>query len=435
MKSPGSEKQAGRPKLGCIADDFTGATDLASNLAASGMRVVQTMGIVSEIGVEDADAVVVALKSRTIEPAEAIRQSLQALRWLQSLGVQQIYYKYCSTFDSVYTGERRGNIGPVIDTLMAAMECDFTVATPAFPENGRTVYKGHLFVGDQLLSESGMRNHPLTPMRESNLVKLLQAQTQAKVGLLEYGVIRQGTAAILNGLSDLRACGVQIAIVDALENQDLQALGRAVAHMPLITAASGLALGLPQNFGFTAQTVLNRLPAPSGNRAIVSGSCSVATNAQVADFLARGGSAYQLDPLRLLKGEAVVEEVLNWARSVLGDQPVLVYSTASVDQVRETQLLGGQQQAGDLLEEALAEIAVGLVELGVRQLLVAGGETSGACTKALEVRTMEVGPIVAAGVPWCYVPPSTDRAGLHLLLKSGNFGAVDIFSSAFEAIA
>jgi 3-dehydrotetronate 4-kinase len=423
------------PRLGCIADDFTGATDLASNLTAGGMRVVQTMGVDPNLVVEHADAVVVALKSRTLEPSEAIRQSLQALRWLQGLGVEQVYFKYCSTFDSIYAGERRGNIGPVIDALMVAMQCDFTVATPAFPANGRTVYKGHLFVGDDLLSESGMRDHPLTPMRDANLVRVLQAQSQSKVGLLDSSVVRQGPAAIQLGLAELRAQGVRIAIVDAIDNEDLQALGQAVATLPLVTAGSGLALGLPPNFGVTPSAVGNRLPPASGYRAVVSGSCSVATNAQVADFLERGYAAYRLDPERLLNGEPVVEEALHWASTALGEKPVLVYSTASVDQVQQTQSQGGVQQAGALLETALARIACGLVALGVRQLLVAGGETSGACAKALNVHTMEVGPAVAPGVPWCFVPSAPDRPALHLLLKSGNFGAVDIFSAGFEVIA
>jgi 3-dehydrotetronate 4-kinase len=309
------------------------------------------------------------------------------------------------------------------------------VATPAFPANGRTVYKGHLFVGDDLLSESGMRDHPLTPMRDANLVRVLQAQSQSKVGLLDSSVVRQGSAAIQLGLAELRAQGVRIAIVDAIDNEDLLALGQAVATLPLVTAGSGLALGLPPNFGVTPSAVGNRLPTASGYRAVVSGSCSVATNAQVADFLERGYAAYRLDPERLLNGESVVEEALHWASTALGEKPVLVYSTASVDQVQQTQSQGGVQQAGALLETALARIACGLVALGVRQLLVAGGETSGACARALNVHTMEVGPAVAPGVPWCFVPSAPDRPALHLLLKSGNFGAVDIFSAGFEVIA
>lgn len=419
--------------LGCIADDYTGATDLASNLTEAGMRVVQTMGVPQEDTMVSADAVVIALKSRTLPPHEAVEQSLQAHAWLKAQGARQIYFKYCSTFDSVYEGSQRGNIGPVIDALMTACGAPMTIATPAFPANGRTVFKGHLFVGDTLLSESGMRTHPLTPMRESNLQRVLQAQCGRKVGLLEYGVVRQGSDAIGAGLHALQAQGVEVVIVDALGDRDLMELGRAVKGFRLVTAGSGLALGLPQNYGLSAARSA-RLPPPSGAQAIVSGSCSLATNTQVAHFLAQGLPAYRIQPSRVFAGEAVVEEALLWAASVVGTSPLLIYSTAGPDQIPAALSTPDAQRMGGMLESVLAQIAQGLVRIGVRQLLVAGGETSGACVQALQVQNLVVGPAVAPGVPWCHVPETAERPALHLLLKSGNFGAVDIFTASFGVL-
>ncbi len=433
MAMSGFSEPGNKLRLGCIADDFTGATDLASNLTEAGMRVVQTMGIPADETVVNADAVVIALKSRTLPPQEAVEQSLRALAWLKAHGAEQIYFKYCSTFDSVYTGSQRGNIGPVIDALMEACGASLTIATPAFPANGRTVFKGHLFVGDVLLSESGMRDHPLTPMRDANLQRVLQAQCSRKVGLLDYGVVRQGPDAIRTNLQTLQAQGIEVVVVDALDNQDLMNLGCAVRDLPLVTAGSGLAIGIPQNHGLRAAQNA-RLPAPSGAQAVVSGSCSVATNAQVAHFVEQGLPAYQIDPSRLFAGEPVVEQALQWAATVVGSQPLLIYSTAGPEQVQTAQSASGALHLGSMLESALAQIARGLVRLGVRQLLVAGGETSGACVQALQIHTLQVGPAVAPGVPWCHVPAEGDLPALHLLLKSGNFGAVDIFSAGFGVL-
>src|SRR5689334_12285784 len=277
--------------LGCIADDFTGATDLANNLVRTGMRVVQTIGVpVAPLG-DDVDAVVVALKSRTIPAAEAVAQSLAALAWLKSEGARQFYFKYCSTFDST----PRGNIGPVTEALMDALGTDFTIACPAFPENKRTLFKGYLFAGDALLNESGMQNHPLTPMTDPNLVRVLQAQVKRKVGLIDYTVVARGEAAIRARIAELRKAGAGIAIVDAISDDDLRRMGPALADMPLVTAGSGVAIGLPQNFGIEPTPRASSLPRASGARAIVSGSCSVATNGQVAAFREAGGAARALD--------------------------------------------------------------------------------------------------------------------------------------------
>ncbi|MDP3761128.1 MAG: four-carbon acid sugar kinase family protein [Ramlibacter sp.] len=416
--------------LGCIADDFTGATDLANNLVRAGMRVVQTIGVPEGPLDAAADAVVVALKSRTIPAFEAVIQSSAALDWLQSQGARQIYFKYCSTFDST----AHGNIGPVTEALMDALDTDFTIATPAFPDNQRTVFKGHLFVGDVLLSDSGMRNHPLTPMTDANLVRVMQAQCRRKVGLVDYKVVAAGPEAITRRFAELRAEGVGIAIVDALGNEDLLRLGPALKDMPLVTAGSGVAIALPANFGLAPSAAAAELPRASGMSAIVSGSCSVATNRQVQEFISAGGRALALEPLRIAAGEPVAQQALAWAEPLLAQGPVLVYSTAEVQAVKAVQGRLGVAQAGALVERALAEVARGLVEVGVRRLVVAGGETSGACVQALGVSQMQIGPQIDPGVPWCHARTAAG-APIHLALKSGNFGSDDFFTKAFGMLA
>jgi len=422
-------------KLGCIADDFTGATDLANNLVRAGMRVVQTIGVPTRPLATDVDAVVVALKSRTVPKAEAIAQSLTALHWLQAQGAEghppQIYFKYCSTFDST----PEGNIGPVTEALMDALGCDFTIATPAFPDNGRTVFKGYLFAGNVLLNESGMQNHPLTPMQDANLVRVMQAQTMRPVGLIDYKTVAQGEAAIRERISALRTEGMGVAIVDATSNADLLLLGPALKDMPLVTAGSGVAIGLPANFGLQPSVQASQLPAGSGMQAVVSGSCSVATHAQVAHFKAIGRPARAIDPAGLMNGQsdAVIKQVLAWAAPLLKDGPVLVYSTAEPEAVKQVQAQLGVAQAGALVEHALAAVARGLVELGVQQLVVAGGETSGACVQALGIAQLQIGPQIDPGVPWCHA--AAENGGLHIALKSGNFGTEDFFTKAFTVLA
>ena len=422
----------GKLVLGCIADDFTGATDLANNLVRAGMRVVQAIGVPVTPLDADVDAVVVALKSRTIAPAEAVAQSLDALRWLQAQGAQQIYFKYCSTFDST----AQGNIGPVTEALMEALKCDFTIATPAFPDNKRTVFKGYLFAGDVLLNESGMQNHPLTPMTDANLVRVLQAQCTRKVGLIDHTVVARGDAAITERIAQLKSEGISIAIVDAVSNDDLLRLGPAIAKMPLVTAGSGVAIGLPANFGLSPSSQASALPAASGLRAVVSGSCSLATNRQVLDFIQRGGAALAVDPLRIAAGIDVAAEALAWAAPLVGKQPVLVYSTAEAGAVKSVQGKLGVEEAGAMVERTIAAIARGLVDLGVRQLVVAGGETSGACVQALGVAQMQIGPQIDPGVPWCHArAEAAQGAGVHIALKSGNFGGDDFFTKAFTVLA
>jgi uncharacterized protein YgbK (DUF1537 family) len=416
--------------LGCIADDFTGATDLANNLVRAGMRVVQTIGIPNAPLSAEVDAVVVALKSRTIAPQDAIDQSLQALQWLQTQAAQQIYFKYCSTFDST----AQGNIGPVTEALMQALQTDFTIATPAFPDNGRTVFKGYLFVGDVLLNESGMQHHPLTPMTDANLVRVMQAQCTSKVGLLTHKTIAQGTASIGQEITNLKQQGVRIAVVDAVSNDDLMRLGPTLKGMPLVTAGSGVAIGLPQNFGLSPTPQASVLPKASGLQAVVSGSCSQATNRQVAHFKATGRPAFLIDPLHLQGSwEDLVKEVLTWAQGHLASGPVLVYSTATPESVQAVQSQLGVEAAGHQVEQALAAIARGLVELGVQQMVVAGGETSGACVQALAIEQLQIGPQIDPGVPWCHA--HTPMGSMHITLKSGNFGTDDFFTKAFSFLS
>jgi len=416
--------------LGVIADDFTGATDVASMLVRAGLRTVLVIGV-PEGAVPEADALVVALKSRTVPAAEAVAESLAALRWLQGAGARQFYFKYCSTFDSTPAG----NIGPVAEALMAALNTRFTIACPAFPENGRTVYRGHLFVGDGLLSDSGMRQHPLTPMTDSNLVRVLQAQSQGRVGLVRHDVVAAGAAAIRERFAALQADGVSLAVVDALGNADLFHIAAACIDLPLITAGSGVAFGLPAAYaaqGWTtaqtpADTPADRLDAMQGAAAVLAGSCSVASNAQVAHWRQAGRPAWQIDVQALALGQPVVSQALAWAAQHA--EPVLIHATADAAAVAAVQAQLGVARAGSLVEHALAQIAQGLVtraERAVQTLVVAGGETSGAVVQALGVQQLRVGPTIDPGVPW------TQAAGrpLWLALKSGNFGGVDFFTKA-----
>ncbi len=415
--------------LGCIADDFTGGTDLASTLAAGGMRTVQTIGV-PDSDIDSADAVVIALKSRTAPRDQAVAESLAALKWLQALGCRQFFFKYCSTFDSTPAG----NIGPVTDALMAALNAPFTVACPAYPENGRTVYHGHLFVGDQLLSDSSMKDHPLTPMTDANLVRVLQPQTRQRVGLITHATVAAGTAAIRNACAIAATTGTGIAIVDALTTADLHAIGLACAELPLVTGGSGVATGLPGNFrhaGLLQDPVSSTaLPRIEGPAAIIAGSCSAATRGQVAHWL-KTRAGLRIDVRRLLAGADIVGETLDWSRHQDAQEPLLVYATSTPDEVRAAQALAGTAETGLRIESALAEIAAGLVQAGRRRLVIAGGETSGAIVKRLGVRALRIGPAIAPGVPWtCSVEPRP----LALALKSGNFGGADFFVQALKTL-
>jgi len=377
--------------------------------------------------VDGVDAIVVALKSRTASVDEAVGQSVAAGRWLRTQGAQQLYFKVCSTFDSTPAG----NIGPVTEALMALTGAEFVPVTPAFPENARTVYKGHLFVGDLLLSDSPMRQHPLTPMTDAKLVRVLEAQLpHERVGPIDHAIIAQGASAIAARARQLAAGGLRLAIVDAVDDSALDHLAQACTPWPLAVAGSGLAIGLPARWGITPRAEAAALPAAGGAAAVVSGGCSAASNAQVADFIATGGSAFAVDPLRVAAGHDVAAEACAWARPKLGSDPVLVYATAAPLAVRAVQEQLGAERAGALVAQTLAQVAVGLVRLGVRRLIFAGGETSGACVQALNIRQLRIRPQIDPGVPWCHAA----EPGLHLALKSGNFGEVDFFRRAFTLL-
>jgi uncharacterized protein YgbK (DUF1537 family) len=416
--------------LGCIADDFTGATDLANTLTRRGMHTVQTIGL-PRGDVPAADAIVVALKSRTIPAADAVAQSIAACRWLKANGARQIFFKYCSTFDSTDAG----NIGPVADALLDELGAGFTIACPAFPENKRTIYLGHLFVANELLSDSSMRNHPLTPMRDANLVRVLGRQTPHKVGLASYAEVKRGSLAIADRFAALQAEGVRHAIVDAVADVDLENIGAACMSLPLVTGGSGVALGLPANFIRTGRLKqrdgARPLAKAGGLAAVLAGSCSAATLAQVAAMRARA-PAFALDPMALHADRAAaVAEVLAWAASRLEKGPILIHSTAEPEAVSRAQAALGREAAGALVEESIAAIARDLVARGVRRLVVAGGETSGAVVSALGVTALEIGPQIAPGVP---ATLSYGEPRLALALKSGNFGGPEFFTEALEAL-
>jgi uncharacterized protein YgbK (DUF1537 family) len=428
-----------QPILGCIADDLTGATDLCNNLVRAGMRVVLTVDVPRSAGSLPADAIVVALKSRTIPVAEAVEQALAACRWLCNRGVRQIYFKICSTFDST----PNGNIGPVIEALMDELKCEFTAVVPSFPDNERTVYRGHLFVGEVLLNESGMRNHPLTPMTDANLVRFLGQQVygdkQRKVGLIDYRSVGKSPEAIRERIRSLQSSGVSIAIADSISNDDLQRLAAALSDHAFVTAGSGLAIGLPAQWGIKASPDSARLPAAAGRKAIISGSCSVATNQQVEHFIRAGGCACMLDPIQLASNtDQQLERVIAWADALWDRDParvLLVYSTAQPAGLKKAHEQLGVQRSGELVEHALSQVARALVQRGVGLLVVAGGETAGVCIRALEVEQVQIGPQIDPGVPWCFgSSPLARGAGIHLALKSGNFGTSDFFGKAFRVL-
>ncbi|GMG84605.1 four-carbon acid sugar kinase family protein [Paralimibaculum aggregatum] len=413
--------------LGAVADDFTGATDLASMLTRGGLATVLQLGV-PEAGAPcpEAGAVVVALKSRTAPVAEAVAESRAAWAWMAGAGIGRAYFKYCSTFDSTPAG----NIGPVAEALMADTGAPYTVYTPALPENGRTIYMGKLFVGDRLLSETGMAKHPLTPMTDADLVRVLAPQLApgAAAGLVGWPVVRQGAAAIRAALEAHAAEGRRHLVVDAVAQGDLDALAEAVRDLPLVTAGSGLGISLARVLTGTAgEADPPALPAVGGPAALLSGSCSEATNAQVARWEADGGRLFRLDPLALAAGDETVPDAM---RAALAEGPALLAATQPPEQVARVQAELGTARAAALVEEALARTARRLrAEAGVRRFIVAGGETSGAVAQALGATQLRVGRSIAPGVPWC---TTLGPEPVALALKSGNFGAVTFFADALE---
>jgi uncharacterized protein YgbK (DUF1537 family) len=419
--------------LGAIADDFTGATDLCSMLVRGGMRTMQLIGTPAPgDDVPDVDAIVVAIKSRTAPVKWAVDESLAALEWLRTAGARQYFFKYCSTFDST----DRGNIGPVTDALIQALGCGFALHCPAFPTNGRTVYLGHLFVGGALLNESGMERHPLTPMTDANLVRVLSRQTDGTVGLVAFPTVERGGNAIRDALTRLKESGGRHAIVDAVTDAHLLAIGEAASRHALLCGGSGVAMGLPGNFSRAGSLLAAKdaaaLPAVAGASAVLSGSCSRATLAQLG-FARSHVPVHELDPLATPDAVALAETALQWADGRIGEKPVVIAASAPPDRVARIQAaLGGPEAAGGVLEDAMARIAAGLVARGVRRMVVAGGETSGAVVTRLGVRRLRIGAEIDPGVPWTHASGAGED--LLLALKSGNFGATDFFMKAFAML-
>ncbi len=416
--------------LGCIADDFTGATDLAGLLARSGVRVSLRIGVPSEPPADPAAFEVIALKSRTAPVADAIAESRAALAWLRAAGAQRFFWKYCSTFDST----AKGNIGPVAEALMADLGTDQTIYCPAFPENGRAIFMGNLFVGRQPLAESPMKDHPLTPMRDSNLMRLLKPQVTKPVGLADRLTVARGPKALRSELDALRAQGVAHVVVDAVANEDLAVIAEACRDMPLMTGGSAVAMPLPALYladgTLSADASKAEAPRLEGGTIVLSGSCSAMTNKQVADYTSRGVPAYQLDPLSL--AENGPQKALDWlSKQNLGLAPI-IYATANPESVRAAQEKLGVAAAGEIVEATLSACAVAARDMGARRVIVAGGETSGAVTKALGVTQLDIGVEIAPGVPWTYC--HSDGHRIALSLKSGNFGSETFFTDAQEGL-
>lgn len=413
--------------LGCIADDFTGASDLANTLARGGMTTVQFAGIPQSQAAPGCEAGVVALKTRSIPAAEAVQQSLQALAWLQQQGCRQFIFKYCSTFDSTPDG----NIGPVAEALREALGAPLAIVCPVFPATGRTLFMGHLFVKGRLLSESGMEHHPLNPMTDPDICRWLAGQTPAKVGLVPYTVVRQGPAAVQAAFESEVADGNRLIVTDAVVDDDLMTLGRAVAEHVLITGGSGIALGLPANFraaGLLADAGSGFEPV-KGPGVVLSGSCSTASNEQVAEHL-KTHPGFRVSADDLMEGRVQEADALAFARAHLARDPI-IYSTADPASVQASQGHYGGAAVAARIEHFFAGLSRSLIADGVIRLVVGGGETSGAVVGALGLQSMRVGPEIDPGVPAL----AADRPrNLRLALKSGNFGTIDFYGKALAAL-
>lgn len=411
--------------LGAIADDFTGASDLANTLAKGGMSTVQFSGVGH--AVPDCEAGVVALKTRSIPAADAVSQSLAAARWLLDQGCEQLIFKYCSTFDST----PQGNIGPVAEALLDLVGAETAIVCPAFPGAGRRIFMGHLFVGDRLLSETGMRHHPLTPMTDPDIRRWLSRQTSRSVGGIALDTIRSGVGATRAAFAAEAGAGHRLIVTDAVADEDLLTIGTAAADHKLITGGSGIAQGLPQNFrakGKLSATPL-QLPAVTGPGIVLCGSCSAASQQQVAHHAASHPS-YAIDPAALMRGELTVGDVARW----IGEQGVqtpIVYSTAAADTVSDAQARFGREAVAAKIEAFFADLARHLADTGTRRIVVGGGETSGAVVEALGLSSLQVGREIDPGVP---VLVGERNGPLGLALKSGNFGAQDFFEKALGQV-
>lgn len=412
--------------LGCIADDFTGASDLANTLAKTGFRTTQFIGVPDGPAARDCEAGVVALKSRSIAAVEAVAQSLAALDWLKAQGCQQFLFKYCSTFDST----PEGNIGPVGEALAEALGARGVAVCPVFPATGRRLFMGHLFVGDKLLSESGMEHHPLNPMTDPDLRRWLRRQTRHDVGHVAWPTVAQGAAAIRTALAASAAKGEWLTVVDAIEDRDLLALGEALDGAVLLTGGSGIALGLAANFAKSGRLEKrgSAFRPHGGPAAVLAGSCSGATLGQVAAFKA-GHPALAVEVEGLMAGEITVPGALDFMQANLPRTP-LCYSSAPPEAVQRAHQRHGRAEVAERVESFFGGLARGLADLGIGRLVVAGGETSGAVVTALGLRAFDIGPEIAPGVPAL----STPEGALAIALKSGNFGGPDFFAKALAVL-
>ncbi|MFC4171036.1 3-oxo-tetronate kinase [Microvirga sp. GCM10011540] len=419
--------------LGVIADDFTGASDIANTIAKGhgpegGLRTVQYLGIPSTVASPEVEAGVISLKSRSIPVREAVSQSLAALDWLLAQGCRQIIFKYCSTFDST----PEGNIGPVAEALAQRLGVKGVIACPAFPETGRTIYKGHLFVGDRLLNESGMENHPLNPMTDANLRRWLALQCKEPVGLVDWSVVREGAGAIRSALETMAEQGQRLVIVDVLTDDDLLAIGKASAETALLTGGSGIALGLPRNFigAGLAKGGRPQVAPVDGSSAILAGSCSRATLKQI-EVHAKDHPTLAIDVNDVMSGRLSAEDLASFLERNAGQAP-LVYSSAQPEQVAAYQRKYGREDVAHKLDGIFAMTARRLFDAGMRRIVVAGGETSGAVVSALGIASFQIGPEIDPGVP---VLVAADGKQIAMALKSGNFGAPDFFSKALKAMS
>lgn len=416
-------------KIGVIADDFTGATDIASFLVLNGLSTIQLTQVKEDLRAPDVEAIVISGKTRSCPVSEAISESLKAYEWLRKNGCKQIYFKYCSTFDST----AKGNIGPVADALMQAIGTDFTIFSPSLPVNGRTVYQGYLYAGNVLLQDSGMRNHPITPMTDSYLVRLVEMQSKGKCGVIDCYTLERGVEAVRERMTELKAQGYSYAAVDALNEQHLLTQGQAFADLPLVTGGSGLAIGLARAVreSNADAAAAQQKGYPQGKKAVAfSGSCSVMTNRQV-DLYRKNAPSYEIDVGRLLASaterEAQLKEAVDFVtQNSQGQYAPLVFATANPDKLKEIQQRFGGEISARAVEECFASLAKTLRAQGYERFIVAGGETSGIVTKSLEVEGFYIGPAVAPGVPWV----RSINSPISLILKSGNFGDEEFFIKA-----
>lgn len=410
--------------LGCIGDDFTGSSDLANTLAKQGMHTVQYSGIPEVNADASVEAGVVSLKSRSIPVEEAVRLSLNALEWLKEQGCEQFFFKYCSTFDST----PEGNIGPVIDALADALDADRVIVCPAFPGAGRSVYQGHLFVNDKLLNESGMENHPLTPMTDADLRRCLGLQSKSAVGHIPITVVLSGDDAVKEALTQQHEQNKRVVVVDALQDEDLMTIGSAASNLALITGGSGIALGLPANFKKQGKIKgkTSHWKGEDGGCAVLSGSCSNTTRNQIKHH-SENNPTFEINTAEVINGLMTPAKVCDW----LSRQPgiPLVYSSADPETVEAVQKAFGMDEASHALESFFSQVALQLVNNGLSRLILAGGETSGAVIEGLKITEMQIGPEIDPGVP-------AMRANEQLVftLKSGNFGAPDFFTKAAKVL-